>query len=59
MDCTNAAPWIDDVWGPGQPSDTQGLENCVTGNVELGIINDRACGLQFNYICEITPKGKC
>ncbi|KAH8329012.1 hypothetical protein KR074_001652, partial [Drosophila pseudoananassae] len=54
---SNGEPITLNIWGYGEPSNTNGIENCD----ELGyrrnatyynVLNDRPCSTEWNYICE-------
>ncbi|XP_038048814.1 uncharacterized protein LOC119722655 [Patiria miniata] len=55
VDCSTPSGLNGTYWAIGQPSDTDGTENCaeLTQNSKF---NDIACSNQLMYVCEITRK---
>ena len=41
-----------DAWAPGTPNDAMGGEDCAVLNAATGLWGDRACSVQFAYLCE-------
>eukprot|EP00057_Strongylocentrotus_purpuratus_P013986 XP_011668460.1 PREDICTED: uncharacterized protein LOC577309 [Strongylocentrotus purpuratus] len=54
VDCTESNDWQNRLWAPGYPT-CDDTHDCAVLNPD-GTIQDDACDLRINSICEISPK---
>lgn len=55
VDCTESNAWQNRLWAMGYPT-CDDTHDCAILNPD-GTIQDDACDLRINSICEISPKG--